>query len=281
MTESYTIKFLKDEWLPLTRDGMDYCVVYSYVPTKLVGQPEEEFNTAKANIVVGISGTLESIWGLTKDNLRKVLFEYAKRRVTEKALEKTLGGHSEIQLATNSAPNLCPYDPSLINIDFTKPLQVDIPTENPVMQSAPTSLASQIVDLRDSINVIFGETSKGGRLLALPQERHLVELFKDCKDHETFAYRVSLIGRLATAINSFDLKKYVPIGQDKKPLDILGDFLRNNRFPEDRVNAVMDTLKNFNNIRRMYPVHTDRADGVLSAHRFFSLDYPVKLIFDR
>ena len=38
----------------------------------------------------------------------------------------------------------------------------------------------------------------------------------------------------------------------------------------------MEALKNFNKLRRMYPVHTDRAQGVLSAHRFFDLDYPVQ-----
>jgi len=140
------------------------------------------------------------------------------------------------------------------------------------MSSAePSALPSQIIDLRDSINAIFGERFKG-RLLALPQERHLVELFKQCKDHETFAYRVASMGGLATAMNVKDLKKYTQAGD--KPLNILGAFLRAN-FPEDRINPIMDLLQNFNRLRRMYPVHTDRADGVLEAHRALGLDYPV------
>lgn len=276
MSKSYTIHFLKDEWLPVTRDGIDYRVSYSYVPTSLVGQPEEKSNTSYASIVVGISRTLEAIWNLSKDNLRKILFEYAKRHINARAVEKTLGGKSEIQLTTYSAPNQCPFDPDLINIDLKNPMQVNIPSENPIAKSEPASLASQIIDLRDSINAIFGEVA-GGCILALPQERHLVELFKDCNDHEAFAYRVASIGGLATAINSSDLKKYVKFElQEPKPLDVLGAFLRNNHFSEDKVNTIMDTLKNFNNLRRMYPVHTDRADGVLSAHRFFKLEYPVK-----
>ena len=219
-----------------------------------------------------IRSNLEFIQRQFKENP----FEYAKRHINARAVEKTLGGKSEIQLTTYSAPNQCPFDPDLINIDLKNPMQVNIPSENPIAKSEPASLASQIIDLRDSINAIFGEVA-GGCILALPQERHLVELFKDCNDHEAFAYRVASIGGLATAINSSDLKKYVKFElQEPKPLDVLGAFLRNNHFSEDKVNTIMDTLKNFNNLRRMYPVHTDRADGVLSAHRFFKLEYPVK-----
>lgn len=61
---------------------------------------------------------------------------------------------------------------------------------------------------------------------------------------------------------------------NQKPLDLLGAFLRA-RFSTTQADPIMEALKHFNNLRRMYPVHTDRAEGVLSAHRFFGLDYPV------
>ena len=137
---------------------------YSYVPTSLVGQPEEKSNTSYASIVVGISRTLEAIWNLSKDNLRKILFEYAKRHINARAVEKTLGGKSEIQLTTYSAPNQCPFDPDLINIDLKNPMQVNIPSENPIAKSEPASLASQIIDLRDSINAILGKLLVGAFL---------------------------------------------------------------------------------------------------------------------
>lgn len=275
MDESYTITFHEDELLPKTRDGVDYQFVYSYVPTALIGQPEEEFNTKSSTILVGISGTLAASWNIKGDNLRKILFEVAKRHIKEKAEEKTLDGKSEIQLTTYNAPNRCPFNPDRINIDFEKPMNVIIPNNNPVAVAEPTSVASQIIDLRDSINAIFGEKFKG-RILSLPQERHLVELFKDCNDHEAFAYRVASIGGLSTAINSSDLKKYVAVGKDQKPLNILGLFLRRECYPQEKANKIMDTLKNFNNLRRMYPVHTDRSNGVLMAHEYFNLEYPIK-----
>lgn len=274
MSESYTITFSKDEWLPVTRDGKDYSLTYSYVPTALVGQPEEESNTNYAKVVVGISRTLAEFWNVDVEDLRKVLFEYVKRHLKEKVEEKSLGGNSEIQLTTYNAPQKCPFNPSRIDINFKKPMRVDMPAQNPIAVSEPTTIPSQIIYLRDSINAIFGEKFNG-RILSLPQERHLVELFKECKDLETFAYRIASICGLATAINSSDLNKYVSKIEERKPLNILGAFLRD-RYSEDQVNPIMDALKNFNNLRQMYPVHTDRAKGVLKAHRFFNLDYPVR-----
>lgn len=291
MSETVTVTFTNDEWLPVMRDGFDYQLCYSYVPSDLVGQPEEAAETRHGTVLVGISRTLSSIWGLEREDLRKVLFEYAKRHVKDKAEEDSLGGRSEVQLTTASAPKRRPFDPARIQLQFDTPVHFEMPQKNPLAAAAPASLPSQIIDLRDSINAIFGERF-GGRLLALPQERHIVELFKECKDHESFAYRVASVAGLATAINPSDIKGHIPSKptpkkrkqkekptdspkQDLKPLDLLGTFLRI-RYPENQVTPIMEALKNFNNLRRMYPVHTDRADGVLSAHRFFNLDYPVR-----
>ncbi len=275
MSSSVTVTFTQDQWLPVTRDGLDYQVHYSYVSSDLVREPEDETETKSGTVLVGISRTLSSVWNLGGEALQKVLFEYAKRHVKAKAEEGSLGGHSELQLTTASAPRACPFNPARIKIELNKPLQFEMPISNPVAAAQPTALPSEIVDLRDAINAIFGENF-GGHLLTLPQERHIVELFKECKEHEDFAYRVASIGGLAASISSQDLRQYLTqVPNQEKPLNFLGNFLRA-RYPGDRVNPIMDALKNFNNLRRMYPVHTDRAGGVLSAHRFFNLDYPVR-----
>lgn len=291
MSDSVAITFTKYELLAVTRDGFDYQLDYSYVPSDLVGQPEEVAEKRDGTVVVGISRTLATSWRLGREDLEKVLFEYAKRHVRAKAEEGSLGGSSEVQLTTANAARPCPFDPARIQLGIGTPVHFEMPKRNPVAAAAPASLPSQIIDLRDSINAIFGETF-GGRLLALPQERHIVELFKECKDHESFAYRVASIGGLAIAINPGDIERHVPSKpasrkakekekptdnsrQTLKPLDLLGTFLRT-RYPENQVTPIMEALKNFNHLRRMYPVHTDRAGGVLSAHGFFDLDYPVQ-----
>lgn len=291
MTSSVTVSFTRDEWLPVTRDGLDYQVYYSFVPSRLVGEPDESHETKTGTVRVGISRTLGSMWGLAGEPLRRVLFEYAKRHVRAKAEEAALGGASEIQLTSATAPPTCPFDPERVRLSLNQPLEFQTPARNPMAAAAPSALPSQIIDLRDSINATFGEVF-GGRLLSLPQERNVVELFKRCDDHESFAYRVASIGGLAIAIEPAALRKHVAgkgamkgkpeskatakaTPEPTKPIDLLGSFLRAHS-PADRVDPIMDAIKSFNNLRRMYPIHTDRAEGVLSAHRFFGIDYPVK-----
>lgn len=288
MSKAITIQFANDEWLPRTRDGIDYLLRYSFVDSEFVGKPDESFLTTQAHIVIGISGTLNSMWGLSENNLRKVLFEYGKRHVETMISEGTLANQTELQLTTFSAPAQCPFDPDRIDLSFDSPLEYSFSSENPLSSAESTSIAFQIVDLRDSINAIFGEQFKG-RLLTLPQERHLVELFKSCEKNEEFAYRIASLGGLSTSIDPKAIKatNKKSKGEQKKPnekvskrqgelkpLDLLGEFLRD-RYSIDKTNEVMDVFQNFNKLRRMYPIHTDRAKGVLDAYRFFEIEYPI------
>lgn len=266
-----TITFIQDEKLQTTRAAVEYLFYYIFLPTEFIGTPEQESKTQNGSVLVSISYTLLSIWELEGENLRKVLFEYAKRHIIKKAEENALGGDSNLDLTSNVYPRECPYNPQRIVIEFNHPINIAVPEENPMSSAENSALPSQIIDLRDNINAIFGEKFKG-RLLTLPQERHLVELFKQCKDHESFAYRVASIGGLATAINVKDLKQYTTDGNN--PLNVLGAFLRAN-FHEDQVNPIMDILQKFNWLRRMYPIHSDRAPGVIEAHKELGIEYPV------
>lgn len=269
---TFTITFLKDEFLPVTRHGRDYQIYYSFVLTKYVDEPEQEYYTKHGRIHIGISSTLIKVWDCQGEDVRKILFEHAKRYVKQKAEEKTLGVDSGIELTTYNSPSICPYNPARIKLLFNTSFEIEVPEENPMTAAEPSALPSQIIDLRDSINALFGEKHKG-RLLSLPQERHLVELFKQCKDHETFAYRVASLGGLATAFYVEDFKNQVP--NESGTLGIVGAFLRKH-YAESQVNPIMESLAKFNQLRRMYPIHSDRTDGVLNAHRFFGLEYPVR-----
>ena len=288
MNKSITIRFIDDEWLPVTRDGLDYILRYSFVDSEFVGKPDEAFLTTQAHIVIGISGTLNSIWGLSKDDLRRVLFEYGKRHNERMISEGALVDQTELQLTTFGAPSQCPFDPERVNLSVNSHLEYSFSPKNPLSSAEPSSLAFQIVDLRDSINAIFGEVFNG-RLLTLPQERHVVELFKNCDGYEEFAYRVASLGGLSTSIDpkaikavqqrpidsSVDLSEQDSKNQEElKPIGLLGEFLRA-RYSVNRANEVMNTFQNFNHLRRMYPIHTDRAKGVLKAFSFFKIEYPV------
>lgn len=199
MIEPVTVTFTRDQWLPITRDGLDYELHYDFVPSRFIGKPDEACETKSGLVHVGISGTLCAMWKFDRDShhgsLRLVLFEYAQRHVRAKAEEGALGGRSEIQLTSYTAPSSCPFDPTRIRLIFNEPVEFRVPSKNPMAAAEPASLPSHIIDLRDSINALFGE-SFGERLLNLPQERHITELFKRCDDHESFAFRAASIGGL-------------------------------------------------------------------------------------
>ncbi len=279
MSRSITVQFTNVRRLPTTRDG-DFLFRYSYVNSELVGEPDEASNTQEGEVLIGISRSLVTKWKIDNDeDLTKVLFEHVKRHVRAKVDEDSLAGRTEIQLTTVNSPDKCPYDPKRVKPFLGIPFQFAIPSRNPLIYAEPSSLASQIIDLRDSINAIFDDRFHG-RLLFLLQERHLLDLFRPCNEREDFVYRVASIGGLATAINSADLKKLIPEDKRKKDLgalDVLGLFLRDRYDTHpDKVNIIMDTFQNLNRLRRMYPIHIDQATGVLAAYKYFDLDYPVQ-----
>lgn len=279
MNNLVTVTFTRDEWLASTRDGQDYSLNYTVVNSESIGKPDEASHTTNARIILGISGSLAGQWNLNTEELRKVLFEFGKRHVKGMIADGTLADQTELQFTTYNAPDRCPFDPNLIILDFGLPFEISAPAGNIISMSEPSSLAFQIIDLRDSINAVFGE-QLNGRLLTLPQERHLMEMFKECNGPEEFAYRVASLASLATAIDPKSVKTPSKKQQDEekelKQLDLLGMFMRQRySVSEEEVNDVMNILQNFNHLRRMYPIHSDRATGVLKAHQFFGLDYPV------
>lgn len=62
-------------------------------------------------------------------------------------------------------------------------------------------VASRIVTLRDAINTLFRE-QYGGDLLDLLEERSILDLVRECRDEEEFAYRLGSITGLATAFDT-------------------------------------------------------------------------------
>ncbi len=100
-------------------------------------------------------------------------------------------------------------------------------------------------------------------------------MFRTCDNQEEFVYRVASLCTLVTAINTTYIKSIIQTAKNDGPLDVLGKFLREN-FPLSQANQVMDTFQSFNRLRRMYPIHTDRANGVMNAHTYFGLEYPIE-----
>ena len=54
----------------------------------------------------------------------------------------------------------------------------------------------------------------------------------------------------------------------------LEPFLREAEFRYPNLKS-MEALSKFNHLRRLYPVHSDRATGVIKALAYFDIEYPI------
>ncbi len=133
-------------------------------------------------------------------------------------------------------------------------------------------LASRIIDTRDNINALFHE-KHGDKLIAVREERDLLQLFRDATSPEEFFYRVCALANAATGLNVPKLRKLTGITDTQvKSIKLLETYLAQNSMQNRKV---VETLQAINNLRQGYPVHGDRSDGVLRAHKYFGLTYPV------
>ena len=96
-------------------DGIEILFPFTVVDSSLIGKPEERQKTKSHKIVVKITDTLRTSWGLTTDEeLIKVLFERGRRHVEEKVRTRALKDEEKIVLSTSNADEECPYDSSKI-----------------------------------------------------------------------------------------------------------------------------------------------------------------------
>jgi hypothetical protein len=274
---TYTVILLKPRFLPVVGDKYDLAINYEIVDTRFLGmdKKEEVDNTLYGRIVVGISGTLQSMWQLEGINIEKVLVELAKKHINNKLLDGSITENEEIQHTTYNSPIECPINFYEIDYHKVSSFTVSIPEITDSRFESAVTLSANIIDLRDNINAVFGQKF-GGRLLALPQERALKELSRQCENETEFLLRVASLCSLVTAIET----KYLKISDNNEKeigsIDKLGIFLRTN-FPNEgiSINKIMESISSFNQLRRMYPIHTDRADGVLKAYNYFGIEYPI------
>jgi len=159
---------------------------------------------------------------------------------------------------------------------FTFPLEFQVTVPEPDIDVAVDQVdqARDIIDTRDNINAVFGE-KYGDRLLTITQERALFELSRPCKTREEFAFRASSLAGLAVAIDTIAIDHRITAPSNSGSIDKLGLFLRT-EYPESDSTEIMETISKFNQVRRMYPIHTDRAKGVIAAFNHFGIGYPVE-----
>lgn len=265
------IEFKTPIALGRTRDASDYLFPYDLVDSTFVGVPEEQ-KTLDFDIKVGATRSLVDCWGLDNDDLIKVLFEYGKRHIIQKLKDYTLSAKEELLLSTSTAEVPCPFDPSRIPSPTGTTIEVDLVGVSFMKDQTFLQLASLIIDNRDNINAIFSNIHKE-KLILLNEERDLLQLFRDASNPEEFFYRICALANAATTFNIKILREITGISDAQiKSISLIENYLEkiNSSSPE-----IIKTLRSINRIRQGYPVHGDQADGVLEAHRYFNLLYPI------
>jgi hypothetical protein len=266
------IEFKSPIPLGRTRDASDYLFPYDLVDSTFVGMPEEQNRTLHFDIKVGGTRSLVACWGLNETDLIKVLFEYGKRHIIQKLKDGTLSDEEELLLSTSTAEVPCPFDPTRIPSPTGTTIEVDLGGVSFMKDQAFLQLASLIIDTRDNINAIFSNIHKE-KLILLNEERDLLQFFRDASNPEEFFYRICALANAATSFNIKILREITGISDTQiKSISLIENYLEkiNSSSPE-----IIKTLRSINRIRQGYPVHGDQADGVLEAHRFFDLTYPI------
>ncbi len=118
MNNAYDVKLDYDGLLPTTRAGVDYQLHYSYKQISLEGQAEEPAESQHGIVIVGITDVLAIQWRIKGDDLKKVLYEHARQHMLKLAEEGRLGGTSTLDLKSDTAPKICPFDSSQIKLEY-------------------------------------------------------------------------------------------------------------------------------------------------------------------
>lgn len=273
MNSEKKVLFSDPRLLPTTKDAFEYEFPFTVVDSSLIGAPEEESKTEIHTIKVSITRTLASMWKLSQQDLVKVLFEYGKRHIVEKLKDGTLSDTEELWLSTSSHPKKCPFNPARISNPSQASIIVSIPQKTLMQNPTEIRLASLIIDARDNINAIFSQRHKE-KLLLIDQERNLLEFFREANSQEEFFYRVAAIANIVGNLNISILRRITSTsGTSEKSISLLEAYLKT---ISDKCESVIKVFRNLNRIRQGYPVHGDQVAGVLEAHDFFKIKYPVE-----
>lgn len=276
------LRFGPPRHLPSSIDGIEI-----YFPYEIVSSSKEKFKLLKEEkvgkgIKVSISGSLAITWGFQiwqpSENyfdLMKLLLPYAINEIKHKLEEGTLNDFEEIVLLTSTHPQEREYDINeLAEVDGYEEeiLRGETNTKTISEQISINQLAGDIIQYRDLINALV-YNKHDEKLLELDQERNLLEFFKTAYSNEDFSHRIASLGGLIGKMNKRLLKALSNESDNSfGTIALLEKFVINIGGKDSEITI---PLRQINRLRQAYPIHTDKAKGVIEAHGYFDLDYPI------
>jgi len=248
-----------------------------------------EFVPAVSNdLDVTISGTLQAMWGIPNSQIAPPTGSVAATTVVNRVSQGVQDVFQPISLTSFTGPSAAP------SYRIATPGSL-IPIPEPAPKVEPTTSNMQISSLSDDISAIrdyintLSESLLGERLLNLPQERHLIDMYKEARSAEEFSSRIQSLAGLAISVNKPAMLKGLTQTQldgivarhnlqdssQVAPFVLLEELLAVYSTTE-RAKTICDVFKRLNNLRQGYPTHGDNSERVLQAHDFFKLRYPVE-----
>ena len=281
MKEITKITFGAPRHIPSSIDGIEF--LYPYELRKIV---KEEFKidqeTAELKYVkASISGSMAITWGFQiwrpeteYDDLKKILFRYVLEHIKEKIKDATLQDMEQVVILSSNHPSKRIYDVNKIPevYGYEEEIEIEDKTKTIEDQLSENLLADDIIQHRDNINAVF-YNKYSEKLIDLDQERNLLDFFKPAKSKEDFSYRIASLGSLVGKLNKRVLTKILGIPDSPDgTISLLEKYIKS---IEGDVDKIIPPLKHINRLRQAYPIHTDKATGVIDAHNFFNLEYPL------
>ena len=255
------------------RNFTEYVFPFRLVDTELIGNPDEISRSSYHKITVIISRTLASCRDFDDDQQHRVMFEYGKRHIMQKVRDGTLREFEELDLHTANVELPCPFDPGRIENPINAQVKIESTDKKIMENSTFLQIASSIIDARDNINAIFNLINED-KLFVLTEERDLLQFFRDAESREDFFFRLCALANAATQMNLQCLRRLTQTEDTQvKSIQLLEAYLKNSAVLDQ---PIIDTLRNINKMRQGYPVHGDRVKGVLGAHRYFEIEYPIE-----
>lgn len=223
-------------------------------------------------VTITSSGTLQAVWGQDDSQLAESSASAAASIVMGLITEGRADEIGNIDLNTYTAPDKPPSKPKAIAGTII-PIPGTPPTEK--RESPFSFLSDDISEVRDQINAI-SKGLLGERLLELPQERAILDVYKPAHTVEEFRARVQSLAGVCVALNKKAIGKGTGNSNTKETGSIvLLSGLLERYSNDDEAKKICDVLKNINELRKGYPAHGDNTPKFLMAHTFFKIKYPI------
>lgn len=254
-----------------------YC--FRITDKEYIGTTYDDQKSRNVSVKVRISTELIADWELNEEDIYKVLFQKAIDFITENIEDDSLKQSNEIVMLTTNSPDVCPY--IIEKIPKGRDFQKDIHIEGePIFNNShEVEVGSQIVTTRDEINAIFKQKYKT-KLLALLNERDLIQLFKPATETDLFRIRLFGLSNLISEIVYQPLLVHIGSSklneeEKKQSITVFRVFLEHNYPKEKDVDEIVNVFRNIKKLRNGYPAHKDSKE-LLDAHKYFNLEYPIR-----